>query len=373
MEPSATGEKVVAGISVPSARIKVSGKDLVRELLLTVTSVEVDLKMKSSGRFSFSVSNVFDWEAREFLAKAGDEKIDLLSLFAFGSPIQIWLGYDDHGPLTLMFDGLITEINTNFVEGGTPELNIAGYDKLYLLTSGKKTRHWEEVKDSDVVEDILSITGLSTDITQTNPEKIRIDQSQITDMVFLEKLASRNKATYYTILNDFYFGPRKECAQAKTELRWGSELMSFSPEANLAKQLETVEVYGWSNLGEAIVGTATSTEVEGCDDRKSGTSISGGEHIARALKNQPAMRVRTSVQTQAEADELARSILKERTQEFLKGNAESVGIPSILPDTTVSFQGIGGSFSKTYYVNAATHTIDSNGYRTSFSVEEPKA
>ena len=29
-------------------------------------------------------------------------------------------------------------------------------------------------------------------------------------------------------------------------------------------------------------------------------------------------------------------------------------------------------FSKTYYIQEATHKIDSNGYRTRFKVEEPQ-
>ena len=71
-----------------------------------------------------------------------------------------------------------------------------------------------------------------------------------------------------------------------------------------------------------------------------------------------------------EADELARATLEERAQDFVKGNGECVGLPIIVPDTNLALRGIGRTFSKVYYVNQATHKVDSNGYRTTFQVEE---
>ena len=61
--------------------------------------------------------------------------------------------------------------------------------------------------------------------------------------------------------------------------------------------------------------------------------------------------------------------LNERAKEFLTGDAESIGLPEIRPDSNVLIDDL-GEFSKTYYVQRATHKIDSNGYRTRFKVKE---
>ena len=53
---------------VPAFVVKVGADDVVRDLFLTVTGVEVDLKDKGAGHFSFSVASAFDWETREFIA-----------------------------------------------------------------------------------------------------------------------------------------------------------------------------------------------------------------------------------------------------------------------------------------------------------------
>jgi phage protein D len=62
--------------------------------------------------------------------------------------------------------------------------------------------------------------------------------------------------------------------------------------------------------------------------------------------------------------------LNERANQFLTGDAESIGLPEIRPDTNVTLEGLGSPFSKTYYVQQATHKMDSNGYRTRFKVKE---
>ena len=53
---------------VPTFVVKVGADDVVRDLFLTVTGVEVDLKDKGAGHFSFTVASAFDWETREFVA-----------------------------------------------------------------------------------------------------------------------------------------------------------------------------------------------------------------------------------------------------------------------------------------------------------------
>lgn len=353
--------------TVPNFQVQVGGQDLVRELFLSVPSAEVDLKEKTSGRFSFKVINAFDWELRSFVGGEGEQQIDLLNLFAFGTPVTIRMGYGEVGKLKTIFEGIITEVGTGFNEGQVPELSVSGYDGLYPLTTGRNTRSWEQAHDSDAVSELVGVTGLSPDVQQTDTVKPRIDQSQESDIAFLQKLAERNGATFYVRNRQFYFGPRNNSDQAVVELPWGAGLLSFSPSANLAQQVETVEVHGWSaERGEAIVGRASRDEQSGRDSGRR----SGAEYVAEALNNQPVMRVRAAVHDQAEADSRARAILEERSQDFMTADGESIGLPEIVPDINIAFSDLGPAFSKVYYVNATVHQIDGNAYNTRFSMQE---
>lgn len=352
---------------VPTFVVEVGRQDLVRELFLTVSSVSVDLKERSASRFSVQVGGAFDWEKREFVAGERSDRADLLELFAFGSKVEISIGYGEPARLPKMLTGIVTEISTSFTSGGTPALTISGYDDLYPLTIGQSSTHWEESRDSDAVDDVAARRGLRNDVETTEPVKGRIDQSQETDMAFIEKLAKRNRATFYMRDGTFRFGKRRNKEDAVASLVWGEGLLSFSPQANLARQITGVEVYGWSPArGDVVVGRASRGDETGRDSR----SRSGADRVVDALSDTPVVKLRAAVHTQAEADAYARAVLEDRAQEFVTGRGECIGLPEILPDVNVALEGMGRGFSKTYYVSEATHSLDSGGYRTSFEVQE---
>lgn len=352
---------------VPAFVVTIGGKDLVRDHLLSVASVKVDLKEKAAGRFSLTVANAFNWEHREFVAGENDARVDLLELFAFGAEVEVRLGYGEPAKLTTVLKGTVTELTTTFGAGGTPTLEIAGYDVLYPMTIGKATRDWEGKPDSQAVNDIADDYNLGKDITATTPSKPRIDQSEETDFAFLEKLAERNGAVFYAVGDTLHFGPRQNDASAAIVLPWGGGLTTFSPQANLAKQISAVEVVGTSAAtGEQIVGRAERGEESGRD----GGAESGAERVAAALSDEPVLRIRAGVHSQEEADARAQALLEERAQDFVTGSAECIGLPELRPDINVAFEGLGRGFSKTYWVSGAVHDFSSGGYKTTITVQE---
>jgi hypothetical protein len=151
-------------------------------------------------------------------------------------------------------------------------------------------------------------------------------------------------------------------------LKWGAGLLSFRPEANLAGQVARVEVYGWDvKRKEAIIGRASADDVLGPQSKSIEQNV---KSVVRAPGKEPVLRLRQPVFTQAEADKRARAELSEITKKFLTGDAESIGLPELRPDRTVYLDNLGEAFSKLYYIEQATHRIDSGGYRTKFKVRE---
>src|SRR5688572_4955534 len=160
----------------PAFKVKVGGKDLVRDLFLSVTQVEVDLEQSAAGHYSFTIANAFDWEAREFVAGAGNSRVDLLGLFSFGSLVDIAFGYAEASQTLLI--GTVSEVRTSFSEGGIPELTVTGFDRLHKLTVGKASgKPLEQARDSDMVGALVQATGLRTDIRETEPKRPRIEQT----------------------------------------------------------------------------------------------------------------------------------------------------------------------------------------------------
>ena len=350
----------------PAFALRVGGADLVRDLLVAVSQVEADLVLGAAGRFSFTVVDAYSIESHSFVSGRDQGVLDLL---AFGTEIDLYMGYGDARSVPAVMSGIVTEIGTTFPDGGMPELSVAGYDHAFLLTGGKSSRTWTRACDSDAAHEIAGFHNLDARIEATTERHAQIEQNQESDFEFLKKLAERN---YFELFVDerrrLHFHKPNNRAGAVAQLSWGKGLLSFKPEANLAGQVSKVEVYGWDpQRKEKIVGTARAGEESGLTGRSAGQRL---DAFVRAPAKQPVLRLRQPVFTQSEANQRAQAALNERAKQFLTGDAEAIGLPEIRPDCNVLLNQLGTPFSKTYYVQQATHRIDANGYRTRFKVKE---
>lgn len=352
---------------VPAFLLKVKEQDVVRQLFMEITSVQVDNTLKGADRFSFTVNGTFDLEKRQFA--------HLSDLFAFGSPVEIRMGYKDSEPeLPLMLRGIVTSVSTSFPNSDLPQITVGGYDLSYCMTKGRESRHWSDTKDSDAVAEVADEYGLKAETEDTRVKHPTIQKSTESDEQFLEKLAERNGYELYTFDKTLYF--RRPASIRKTKkngdpvvtLEWGKGLLSFTPEINISEQVTKVEVRGWDvNSKAEIVGTAG----KGREHRRDGARRSGSEVLQTCCREKEApLRIRVPVFSKQEADQWAEAILKKRSEMFVTGNGESIGLPELRADENIELLGLGREFSKTYYVEQTTHTINTSGYRTTFKVKD---
>jgi uncharacterized protein len=351
----------------PTFVVRLNGTDLMRDHLVAVSQVEVNLKLGVASLFSLTLTNCYSHKRHKFLTGNDD---DLLEAITFGAKVEISMGYRDEQSTSLMLSGIVTEISTNFVESGSPEIAVAGMDNGFLLTIGKNSRSWSRRKDSAVANEIAALHNLNTVIEQTREERPHIEQNQQSDWEFLKTLADRNQnyVLFLDAKNQLHFAGRNNNASDVVELTYGQGLLSFKPEANLANQISRVEVYGWDrNNAKPIVGVASAGQESGRRGRSAGQVL---ETVVTDPSKRPTLRIRQPVFTQSEANQRAQAALDQHAEKFLTGEGESLGMPLLRPDSNVKLSELADRFSKTYYIQETTHKIDSNGYRTRFKVEE---
>lgn len=350
----------------PRYTLMLGGVDLIRDLLLAISGVEVELKLRAASRFSFTIADAYDHEYQVFRTGRGG---DLLKLLAFGADVEVFMGYRDSKSTPRLMQGIVTEIGLNFPESGSPEVSVAGYDHGHRLVDGKNSRTWEKRRDSDVARELAGFHNLGDAIDKTAEEHPKIEQNQEGDWEFLDKLAKRNHFQLY--VDDerkLHFHKPNDKASAVATLPYGKGLLSFKPEANIAGQVSGVEIYGWDPATKkAIVGKAKAGEESGLSGKSAGQRQNA---FVRDPRKRPMLRVRQPSFTQSEADARAEAAFNERAKQFLTGEGEVIGLPEVRPDRRVELTEL-GAFSKTYYVQEATHKVDANGYRTRFKVQEP--
>jgi phage protein D len=360
-------EKDYKGFYVPSYEILVNNKDLLKKLHMEIASVQVDNVLKGGDRFSFTVNSTFNFEEKDF------EHLE--DTFAFGNSVLIRMGYQngkiqpDGKILPVMIMGKITAVQTSFPASGLPQINVSGYDLTYCMGKGKKSPPpWRDKTDSYVVSQVVGEYGLSPKVVDTLVKHPTTQQSQESDLQFIERLTTRNGYECFAREKDLIFRPRpKKPEAAVVSLEWGKGLLSFSPEISIAEQVTKVEVRGWDiNTKKEVVGTAAAGEEPG---RAQGR-LSGAEVLKKVCREEKELKVRESVFSKQEAKRRAEALLKERAEQFVKGSGESIGMPEIRAGTHIELKGMGKLFSRPYYIEQCTHTINNSGYRTTFKTKD---
>ena len=371
--PSPRRADLQKSLYVPAAAVSLGapGQDLLHTHGLAFTNVEVDLHLSMTGTFKFTVTNCFDIGRAEFLTARGRPALDVLKL---GTRVWIRMGYGDRSGQQVLLSGYITNVGTSFSEGASPDLEVSGQDVLYRLNLGTNERRLEAKSVRDAVALVAADNGFSLRFAGTPPDQVTLDSNFEKDLEFLRRLTSsfstRNKKWEFFSRADeagdtLHFRPRSVDAAPVGTLKWGADLLSFRPQADLGNQVSKVVVQGWDEVAkQAIVGEARA-QGEGGKPKTAGQIQQG------FLSREVVRTLRLPVKSKKEADERAEAALANMIADHLRGEGETFGFPELLPDTRVKLDGLGAKFSRTFYVTKTVHRFDSSGYRTRFSVEEP--
>ena len=321
-------------------------RDMLQTYGLAFTQAEVDLQLSVSGQFRFTVPDTFDIGRGDFLTARGNKALDLLKL---GTRVWISMGYGDRRGQSLLISGYITAVSTNFTEGGSPELEVSGVDETYRLTLGTREHQFNKKSVKEAVAAVAQDNNFNLTLTGTPPNNVSLDSNMQSDLDFLRKLAenfstSEKKWEFYARpasgRGELHFRPRQTDIAPVGTLKWGTDLLSFKPEANLGNQVSKVEVRGWDEVKkEAILGVALRGNEPG--RIKAGTVASGGDLQQTIFGRESVLQLRYPVKSKQEADDRAAAELAQRAKDFVRGEGETFGFPELIPDTNIRLDGLG--------------------------------
>lgn len=339
----------------PEFRISVNGSELSNKAKADLTAVCVSEDVGATGMFSFTLNC---WDGAQMKVKWIDD-----SLFKEGNEVDIEMGYRD--ALKKIFQGEITSLEPDFPAGDAPVLTVRGYDRRHRQMGKHKTRTFLKMKDSDIASQIASDWGLQPDIKDSGVTLDYVLQNNQTDFQFLQERAQR--IGYEVVVNGrtLSFKPRATDGSAVLTLKREVELLEFSARLSTVGQVETLQVQGWDpKQKQAWTAQSTNADVRAMDG-----SASGPAAVGSAFGNTGGIGVVAPVQSQSEADLIAKGRLKENALSYVEGQGVCIGDPDLRAGTVIKIDGLGTRFSGPYYVTSAEHGYRSaTGYRTSFSV-----
>ncbi len=330
-------------------------------------SLLVDKRLDSPDMFTFE------------LDLKSDEKIQYVDDLQEGKSVEILLG--QVGKEKTVFKGEIHYIEPCFRHDGSSTVLVGGYDHSHRLTRGTASRTWGDgVNAQDLVptavRDVISKAGavggtrdgLSASTVDTpRAQSAYLPQMNVSDYQFVKWLGQdADRSVESASPSDdtqLHFRPPDLSKQSVKTLvrdapRGDDECLVREARFNLStvRQVAQVVVRGWDpKRKKAIVGTANSAgyKFDGKEGWKAtGKGLYGSESAGKVLTI-----IDRPVDSAEEADAIAKAVFTQLSMDYLTGEIDFTGDPTLNAGDIVAVRGFGKRFDGKYLVTSCAHEM----------------
>ncbi len=250
----------MTGTYISQPILLLNGEEPPPELIEDILQISVEESLHLPGMFTLVINNeFFPGKSKEF-ALRWDEN----DYFFIGMPIAI--GFTSSTTEAIEFSapksrpilqGEVTSIETHFTGTSQAPLIVRGYDLSHRLHRGRYNRSFQNMTDSDIVNQIITEVGLQAGtIDPIDTPHLYVFQENQTNMEFLRERAAR--LGFELFVQNGFLNFRRPIASEIVPLKWLKNLNSLRVRVTTAEQVNAVEVRAWDySLKQTIVSTAT--------------------------------------------------------------------------------------------------------------------
>ncbi len=279
--------------------------------------------------------------------------------FSIGDEVEAKVGEGN----VLLFKGHVVALEPSFQVDGISAITLRALDPLHILGRGRKTRFWEDVKDSAIVSEVGAECGLSVDADETDETMSYVLQRNESNIAFLKRLAARNNCALRVDEGTLKF-LKNQYDGEEVDIQLGENLRSLRISFNSLEQVSEVIVRGWDiSAKEEVVGTASYADITAVGDGDIGSQVADaafGESLAYITD--------VPVGSQTQADAIALAEMERLARQFARGTGTIQGNDRVRAGAVVAFSGLNSPNDGSYYVLASRHIISNRtGYTTEFT------
>jgi phage protein D len=279
--------------------------------------------------------------------------------FALGDVVEASIG----SGTSIAFAGEVTALEPSFQPSGGATLVIRALDAMHRLGRGRRTRHWDRTRVSDVVSEVGQECGLAVRADPTDEIVPYILQRNESNVAFLKRLASR--CNYLLRVSDGRLLFQKASFQGSSrKLALGTDLHSAKLAYNTAELVQRVMVRAWDPKSKReLVGTASAADLAPIGAGALGIDL------AAVFGDTTAHVTDLPVATQEAASALARAELERIARQFCRGTCLIRGDENARAGTMVELDGLSATWNGRYFVVASRHAIGGGGgYSTELTI-----
>lgn len=294
-------------------------------------------------------------------AAAGDFKISDGKTFLPGSRVEVAAGYE--GKNAVIFRGVVARQGLEIDRTQGSKLAVEVVDEALKMTLERKSAVFEKLKDSEVIEKLISASGLKKDVAATSVAYEDIVQYYVSDWDLMLTRAELN--SYVVIVSDGKVTVKKPDTSQSPVLRvaYGESILDLQAEMDAATQYDSsaIKSYAWDAATQKLVeagpgsvtvkeqGNVSSAELAKVFGVKSYAQQTGGGLEMNSLK-----------------DWSSAELLKSKLSK-IRGDVRFQGSSLAETGKTIELGGLGERFDGTAFVSGVHHQISEGQWFTTVS------
>lgn len=271
--------------------------------------------------------------------------------FAPGNPIQINIGRDSKN--VNVFKGIIVRHSIRVKENGNADLILECRDAAIRMTVGRHSRYFENLKDSDLFNQLIHpYSNLSSDVQTTNYQHPELVQHHLSDWDFILLRAEANAMLVNAIDGVVQIKRPTTDGSTALEVNYGSSLLEFEAEMDARLQWKKVGSTSW-NYHDQKLFTADSEGVPGWTESGNITADTLADTIALSEYE---LRHSGYLPEQELQDWVNGQMLRSRIAKIC-GRAKCTGFATIKPGDLLQVSGVGDRFAGKVLVTAVRQEV----------------
>ena len=301
-----------------------------------------------------------------------DDRGEVAAHFAIGTEIKVRVAQNGPDGNSALFAGEVTSLEREDIAGSL-HTRVRALDGAARLMHGTRVAAYVDSTVADVVRKVAQGAGLSIGTLEASGGALpHIAQDNVSDWVFLSRLARMTGSTFTVTGKRLDFGPptaAREAPAATTAradpvvIQHGANAQYVRAVVTAAEQVATVSVRGWDVAAKQPV-------VSHADAKTRSAQLGAVTPAALAKKVGSREFLETTGEGRAASqDKLAASLADRLAGGFAEVEAVVLGNPAIRCGVAVTLTGFGAPFDGRYTVSETVHDFSSeSGYATTATV-----
>jgi Rhs element Vgr protein len=231
-------------------------------------------------------------------------------------------------------------------------------DEAVKMTSGVKSKYFIDMKDSDIMEQLIRPYGLQKDIETTLPRLKEVVQYDSTDWDFMLCRAEANGQVVMVEDGKIKIAKPAIGADPIVKLTFGSTLKEFDAEMDARIQSKGIKASSWNSSDQVVV------EVSAAEPATTNNGNLSPAELAGVIGGDDLKIRHGGKLSEPELQAWANGRLVKERLAKIRGRARFQGLATVLPGKIVEISGVGDRFEGKIFVSGVRHNLSAGNWET---------